>query len=167
MSSPLCGIETIDTSYALVCDHLYNLPIVLCQLIRDYLNEYQTVDGDRRKELWDRAKAVNTNNWIDLSFNEAILYADPMIPLKPDYNDNCYFIVRSVDHPMTRQYSSYFGGSLTTPHQLSKYSLRMQPEDTGHYDVQLRWNATWWGDIYTIGNPEDGEKIRKFQYQTA
>jgi len=151
MSVPLCGIETIDRSYALVCDQLYNVPIVLCQLIRDYLNEYQTVDGDRRKQLWDCVQAVkNTGNWIALSFKEAILYADPMIPLKPDYNDTCHFIVRSIEN-----------------HSVSMYSLRMQPEDTGNYIVQLRWSATWWGDIYTIGYSDLGEKVRKFQYNTA
>lgn len=167
MSLPLCGIETIDTCYALVCDHLCNLPIVLCQLIRDYLNEYQTVNGDRRKELWDCVKGAV--NYVNVNFNEPILYADPMISLEPNYNDTCYFIVRFTDRrPWERlEYEKHFGVPITAA-QFEQYSVRIiQPKNTGKYNVELHWHTTWWYDLYATGDRKLSEKIRKFQNTTA
>lgn len=53
MSSPLCGIETIKPSYRIIHDSL-QLPTVLCFLIAEYLNEYQTVDGQVKKDITNK-----------------------------------------------------------------------------------------------------------------
>lgn len=43
---PLCGIETIEESYQLICEHSI-FPIAICDIIRDYINEYQIVEREK------------------------------------------------------------------------------------------------------------------------
>src|SRR5437016_1987785 len=97
--SLLCGIETIDQVKILLCNILIELPTVLCNLISDYINEYQTLDGTNRDKLiqfWKKYHEYGEFSGIDYD-NAIIVYCDQInlhnVEINFNYNDQFYFIV--------------------------------------------------------------------------